>query len=294
MITILDGGMGQELVARSTQPPSEMWSAKVLMNEADLVTQVHADYIRAGADMITINTYSATPERLKQYGHGDKFLALQQAAIDCATKARDQLGRDVKITGCLPPLFSSYNPDLNNDYDIALGLYTQIADAQTAGVDILLAETLGSLLEVRAAATALSGRGKPVWISMSLSEDTAIPALRSGEALEEALAFLAQQDVDAVLLNCSLPETISAAMPTLAQAKTPFGAYANGFTAIKKLEMGDIVAEKFSKRSDLTPQGYANFAQTWIDAGATLIGGCCEVGPDHITELSRRFGAHQE
>ena len=294
MITILDGGMGQELVARSTQPPSEMWSAKVLMNEADLVTQVHADYIRAGAAMITINAYSATPERLKQYGHGDKFLALQQAAIDCATKARDQLGRDVKITGCLPPLFASYNPDLNNDYDIALGLYSQIADAQTAGVDILLAETLGSLLEVRAAATALSGRGKPVWISMSLSEDTATPALRSGEALEEALAFLAQQDVDAVLLNCSLPETISAAMPTLAQAKTPFGAYANGFTAIKKLEMGDIVAEKFSKRSDLTPQGYANFAQTWIDAGATLIGGCCEVGPVHITELSRRFGAHQE
>jgi len=191
-------------------------------------------------------------------------------------------------------LFASYNPDLNNDYDIALGLYSQIADAQTAGVDILLAETLGSLLEVRAAATALSGRGKPVWISMSLSEDTATPALRSGEALEEALAFLAQQDVDAVLLNCSLPETISAAMPTLAQAKTPFGAYANGFTAIKKLEMGDIVAEKFSKRSDLTPQGYANFAQTWIDAGATLIGGCCEVGPVHITELSRRFGAHQE
>ena len=294
MITILDGGMGQELVARSTQPPSEMWSAKVLMNEADLVTQVHADYIRAGADMITINAYAATPERLKQYGHGDKFLALQQAAIDCATKARDQLGRDVKITGCLPPLFASYNPDLNNDYDIALDLYTQIADAQTAGVDILLAETLGSLLEVRAAATALNGRGKPVWISMSLSEDTATPALRSGEALEEALAFLAQLDVDAVLLNCSLPETISAAMPTLAQAKTPFGAYANGFTAIKKLEMGDIVAEKFSKRSDLTPQGYANFAQTWIDAGATLIGGCCEVGPVHITELSRRFGAHQE
>ena len=294
MITILDGGMGQELVARSTQPPNEMWSAKVLMNEADLVTQVHADYIRAGADMITINAYSATPERLKQYGHGDKFLALQQAAIDCATKARDQLGRDVKITGCLPPLFASYNPDLNNDYDIALGLYSQIADAQTAGVDILLAETLGSLLEVRAAATALSGRGKPVWISMSLSEDTATPALRSGEALEEALAFLAQQDIDAVLLNCSLPETISATMPTLAQAKTPFGAYANGFTAIKKLEMGDIVAEKFSKRSDLTPQGYANFAQTWIDAGATLIGGCCEVGPVHITELSRRFGAHQE
>jgi len=244
--------------------------------------------------MITINAYSATPERLKQYGHGDKFLTLQQAAIDCATKARDELGRDVKIMGCLPPLFSSYNPDLNNDYDIALGLYSQIADAQTAGVDILLAETLGSLLEVRAATTALSGRGKPVWISMSLSEDTATPALRSGEALEEALAFLAQQDVDAVLLNCSLPETISAAMPTLAQVKTPFGAYANGFTAIKKLEMGDIVAEKFSKRSDLTPQGYANFAQTWIDAGATLVGGCCEVGPDHITEISRRFGAHQE
>jgi S-methylmethionine-dependent homocysteine/selenocysteine methylase len=93
------------------------------------------------------------------------------------------------------------------------------------------------------------------------------------------------------LLNCSLPETITAAMPTLAGVPVPFGAYANGFTSIKKLEMGDIVAESFSKRADLTPQGYANFADGWIAAGATLIGGCCEVGPEHITELSRRFGA---
>lgn len=291
MITILDGGMGQELIARSKNPPSEMWSARVLLDEPDLVTEVHGDYIRAGAEVITINAYSATPERLTQYGHGDLFLPLQKAAIDCARTARDASGKDIKITGCLPPLFSSYNPDLNNDYDVALGIYSQIADAQTDGVDILLAETLGSLLEVRAAATALSGRGKPVWISMSLGEDADTPALRSGEPLQEALNILDDIGVDAILLNCSLPETISAAMPTLSKVSVPYGAYANGFTAIKKLEMGDIVAEKFSKRTDLTPQGYANFAQTWIDAGATLIGGCCEVGPDHITELSRRFGA---
>lgn len=294
MITILDGGMGQELIARSKNPPSEMWSARILLDEPELVTEVHADYIRAGAEVITINAYSATPERLTQYGHGDLFLPLQKAAIDCAHIARDTSGKDIKITGCLPPLFSSYNPDLNNNYDVALGIYTQIADAQSDGVNILLAETLGSLLEIRAAATALMGRGKPVWISMSLSEGSDTPALRSGEALSAALDLLDDFSVDAILLNCSLPETISAAMPTLAQIATPFGAYANGFTAIKKLEMGDIVAEKFSKRSDLTPQGYANFAQTWIDAGATLIGGCCEVGPDHITELSRRFGASQE
>ena len=289
MITILDGGMGQELIARSTQEPSEMWSARVLMNEADLVTEVHADYIRAGAKVITINTYSATPERLIKYGHGDKFVQLQQTAIECATKARDQSGKDVKITGCLPPLFSSYNPELNNNYDEALAIYRQIVDVQKDGADILLAETLGSLLEIHAAATAMQGCGKPVWISMSLSEDTDTPSLRSGEPLQEALDLISQIGADAILLNCSLPETISGAMETLQQCNVPFGAYANGFTAIQKLEMGDIVAEKFSKRTDLTPTGYADFAQSWVDMGATIVGGCCEVGPEHIAELSRRF-----
>ena len=291
MITILDGGMGQELLARSKNPPTEMWSARVLLDEPDLVTAVHGDYIAAGAEVITINAYSATPERLSKYGHADHFQSLQQAAIDCAQRARDARGQSVRITGCLPPLFSSYNPDLNNDYDRAADLYSQIADTQANGVDIMLAETLGSLLEVRAALTAMQGRDKPVWISMSLSDDTDTPRLRSGEALSDALDLIADLGADAVLLNCSLPETITAAMPSLSGLSVPFGAYANGFTSIKKLEMGDIVAESFSKRADLTPQGYANFADGWIAAGATLIGGCCEVGPEHITELSRRFGA---
>ena len=124
---------------------------------------------------------------------------------------------------------------------------------------------------------------------MSLSEDADTPSLRSGEPLQEALGLISQIGADAILLNCSLPETISGAMETLQQCNVPFGAYANGFTAIQKLEMGDIVAEKFSKRTDLTPTGYADFAQSWVDMGATIIGGCCEVGPEHIAELSRRF-----
>ena len=289
MITLLDGGMGQELLARSKNPPSEMWSARVLMDEPELVTEVHADYIRAGAQVITINAYSATPERLEKYGQGDQFLPLQRAALACAHAARDNTGQAVKIAGSLPPLFSSYNPDLNSDYEVALGIYSRIADAQSDGVDVLLAETLGSLLEVRAATSALQGRGKPIWISMSLSDETETPQLRSGEALGDALEMIGEIGADAVLLNCSLPETISAAMPIMSSVDVSFGAYANGFTAIKKLEMGDIVAERFSKRTDLTPQGYANFAQGWAEAGATLIGGCCEVGPEHIKELANYF-----
>lgn len=289
MITIMDGGMGQELLARSKNTPTEMWSARVLLDEPDLVTQVHADYIRAGAETITINAYSATPERLEKYGHGHLFASLQQAAIDCAHAARDAVGAPVKITGSLPPLYSSYNPDLNSDYDTALAIYSQIVDAQAAGVDIQLAETLGSTLEVRAALTAMHRHDKPKWISISLSDGTAAPELRSGEPLQAALDVISDHGADAVLINCSMPETITAAIGALSSLGIPFGAYGNGFTAVKRLAMGDIVADSLKQRTDLGPDEYAAHAQNWIDQGATLIGGCCEVGPKHIAELAQRF-----
>ena len=289
MITIMDGGMGQELLARSINPPTEMWSARVLLDEPGLVTQVHADYIRAGAQTITINAYSATPERLEKYGHGDLFTSLQQAAIECAHTARDTAGTPVKITGSLPPLYTSYNPDLNNDYETALAIYSQIADAQAAGVDIQMAETLGSILEVRAALTAMHRHDTPIWISLSLSDGTDSPELRSGEPLQAALDVIADLGADAVLINCSMPETITAAIGIVSCIGVPFGAYGNGFTAVKRLAMGDIVAESLKQRTDLGPAEYADQAQNWVDQGATLIGGCCEVGPKHIAELAQRF-----
>lgn len=286
-VTILDGGMGQLLQHRSKLPPSNMWSAKSMLEEPELVSQLHGEYIEAGAEVITINAYAASPERLNERGFGDKFEALQEAAIVAAERARDTSGKAVKIAGSLPPLFNSYNPDLTTDECFARETYEQIVNAQ-ARCDVLLAETLGSLLEVRAVLAAMQNAKQPCWVSVSLDDENVAPVLRSGEALEEAIALAINAGIDAFLLNCSAPETITRAMGVLKTAPVAFGAYANGFQKVIPLTDADIVLETFNAREDLGPEAYADFTDIWIAEGATIIGGCCETEPQHIAEIARR------
>jgi len=290
-ITLLDGGMGQELIKRSTQPPHPMWSAKVLLDEPEIVQAVHADYIAAGARVITLNTYSTTPERLARDGQSDQFRPLQARAIKLAQAAVAASGRDVRSAGCLPPLYASYRPELAPDFDTNLALYRQIVAVEKDHVDLFQCETLSSIAEATAACTAGVESGLPVWVSLSISDDTP-ETLRSGEPLPDALAALDGLGASAILLNCSTPEAITAALPALVAAGLPFGAYANGFTGVTALKPGGTV-DVLHARTDLGPVAYAEFALGWVDMGATIIGGCCETTPAHIAELAgalRRAG----
>jgi len=287
-VTLLDGGMGQELLKRSAQPPHPLWSAKVLMDEPEIVQAVHEDYIRAGSTVITLNTYSATPERLTAEGQPDLFGPLQARAIELAKAAVKACGRRVRIAGCLPPLYSSYHPELATDYDTVLGLYRQIVAAQKDHVDVLQCETLSSVLEARAALSAAKESGLPVWLGLSVADDDS-KALRSGEALTAALEVLAPMEPDAILLNCSFPEAITTALPDVIATGLAAGGYANGFTSISALTQGGTVAG-LRARDDLGPAVYADFAMNWVGMGASIIGGCCETGPAHIAEIDRRLG----
>jgi len=309
-VVLLDGGMGQELVRRSGQPPTAMWSARIMIDQPELVRDLHADFIRAGARVITLNAYAATPERLTEYGAADQFAKLQAAAVHAASQAREQCAIDaVKIAGCLPPLVASYHPSLAPPFAESVSTYRQIVAEQAAHVDLFLCETMGSAQEARAAATAALESGKPVWLAFTVSDDDSV-TLRSGEPVGEALQALADLDVDAKLLNCSKPESISAAWSEFSTnhnaAKDPnmtsqsankpaskrgmLGAYANGFTAIDNLLPGGTVSS-LEARNDLGPDQYADFALDWIERGARIVGGCCEVGPTHIAALASKLSA---
>ncbi|MFQ5437897.1 MAG: homocysteine S-methyltransferase family protein [Paracoccaceae bacterium] len=287
-VVLLDGGMGQELLKRSAQPPHPLWSAKVLMDEPDIVQGVHEDYIRAGARVITLNTYSATPERLAREGAPEMFLPLQKRAAELARAAIERCGQVVRIGGCLPPLFASYRPDLATDHGELLGLYRRIVAAQAEHVDLFQCETKSSVLEARAAVTAARASGLPVWLGLSIRDDLTA-TLRSGEPLADALANLVGLGPDALLLNCSIPEAITAALPGLIATGATSGAYTNGFTGIAALAPGGTV-DVLETRKDLTPRAYASHAMGWVKAGARIVGGCCEVGPAHIATLARALG----
>lgn len=283
-VTLMDGGMGQELMRRSSRPVSPLWSTDTLLHDVPLVRDVHREFIDSGARVITLNTYSATPERLELHGVLDHFESLHQAATAAARDAIASSGRtDVRIAGCLPPLVASYRPDLSPPFDRALASYQRIVALQAPHVDLFLCETMASTEEARAAVTAAKESGKPVWLALTVSDE--VPAtLRSGEPLSEALQALAPLAADATLLNCSLPEAIAASWAELASAGGVIGAYANGFTSIAGLAPGGTV-EHLVARRDLDPRQYAAHAMSWVRQGATIVGGCCEVGPAHIAYL---------
>jgi S-methylmethionine-dependent homocysteine/selenocysteine methylase len=288
-VVLTDGGMGQELLRRSGAPPTPLWSARVLLDEPELVRDLHADFIRAGARVITVNAYAATPERLEREGEAAMFEPLQRRAIDLAEEAREAAGAgwDVRIAGCLSPLFGSYHPELTIPYADTLAIYRRIVAEQADRVDLMLCETMASADEARAAATAAAESGKPVWMSWTIADDGP-PLLRSGETLAEADRALAGLPLAARLVNCSRPEAVSAAIPELLALGGLAGGYANAFTAVDALEHGGTV-DVLGARDDLGPEAYAALALGWAESGAGLVGGCCEVGPEHIAALCDRL-----
>lgn len=288
-IILTDGGMGQELVRRSSIPPTPLWSAKVLMEEPHLVRDLHAEFIAAGARVITLNSYAATPERLAREGAGDMFETLQQRAIDLAIDARERAG-DCAVAGCLPPLFGSYAPALTISFEETLAIYRRVVEQQADRIDLFLCETMASAQEALAAATAAFESGKPVWVSWTLADGGEAARLRSGETIADAAAAIAHLEPDAMLVNCSRPETVDAALVELVALGGAVGAYANGFTAVEALKHGGTV-DVLEVRRDLGPEAYADFALGWVDGGASIVGGCCEVGPAHIAELHHRLVA---
>ena len=286
-IVLLDGGMGQELTRRSKRPVHVSWGAHVMEHEPEIVQGLHEDYLRAGATVITLNTYATTPR-----SRGDEFAAQHQKAVDLAHAARDAVGKDAAIAASLPPLEWSYKPDLVTAFETNLTDYRRIVQACGDQVDLFLCETMSTAEEARAAATACAESGKPAWVSWTLDEALAEDGsarLRSGESIAEAIAALDGIPVDALLFNCCPPESVTAGMAELAKAGRSCGGYANAFTPNLHEYNPGMTVEILGRRADLDPSTYTDHAMGWVGQGATIIGGCCETTPDHISALAARL-----
>lgn len=285
-ITLLDGSIGQELVHRSGETPTALWSTKVMAARPDLVREVHAAYFDAGATVASTNTYALHRDRLESYGDPADWQRLIDTALDQAVAARDSHGAG-RVAACLGPLGASYRPDLCPPADEAAPLYAELVQIMGDRPDLYLLETCSSVDQARGALQGTLGRGKPVWLAMSVS-DADGTRLRSGEPLADLGPLLKDLTPDAVLINCSPPEAVTQAMPILARMGLPFGAYANGFTRIDDgfLSAAPTV-DALTARKDLTPEAYTAHALTWLGHGATILGGCCEVGPAHIAHLAQ-------
>ncbi|MCV2871888.1 homocysteine S-methyltransferase family protein [Defluviimonas sp. WL0050] len=289
-ITLLDGGMGQELVARSGDAPTPLWSTQVMIDHPGLVRAVHEDYFRAGATVATTNTYAIHHDRLLKAGIDDRFASLHMQALAEAAAARAAHGSG-RIAGSLGPLVASYRPETHPPHDEAVAKYAEIAGLLAPAVDFFIAETVASLAHARAVLEGAKTGGRPVWLSVTVDDENG-SRLRSGEPVAALGPVLEKGGAAAVLANCSAPEAMAAALDGFRAFGLPFGAYANGFQQITKDFLKDSpTVDALHARPEMTPALYADFAMRWVDMGATIIGGCCETGPAHIAEIARRIRA---
>ena len=288
-ITLLDGGMGQELVKRSGDDATPLWATQVMLDHPGLVRAVHADYFDAGATVATTNTYAIHRDRLVGTGLEARFAELYRLALAEARAARKAHGSG-QIAGSIGPLGASYRPDIHPPHNEAVARYAEIASLLAPAVEFIICETVASLAHARAVLEGAQAAGKPVWLSVTVDDEDG-SRLRSGEPVAE-LADIAAGGAAALLANCSAPEAMAAALPALAKSGLPTGAYANGFQQITKDFLKDKPSvDVLQARRDLGPDAYARFALDWVDQGARIVGGCCEIGPAHIAELAQCLSA---
>ena len=291
MITLWDGGMGNELAQRGASNTTDLWSARALIEAPSVVLDVHKDYISAGSDVITTNSYSTIPSYLAKEDLADRYLELTALAGQLARQAADESQRKISVNGSLPPMSESYRADLIPDETTTLPIYRHLANTLEPFVDGFVCETMSSAAEARTAATAATEaaqkRKLPVFVSWTLNEEPG-SGLRSGESVEQALSAVAHLAIAGFLFNCSHPLAIDAALKNLTQlTDKPIGGYANSFNKVPKewtLDTGTI-----TKNDDLTPHDYVEVVGGWIEHGATLIGGCCGIGPAHIESLAKTY-----
>jgi homocysteine S-methyltransferase len=286
-VTLLDGAMGTELRARGAAVPdyqSSIWSAMALVRDPEQVRRLHCDYIRAGADVITANNYAVVPRLLERESMAHRLEELTRTACRLAREARDAAGRPgVRIAGSLPPLDTTYRPDLVPDDAELYETYLQIARILVGEADLAIAETLTTVREAVAAARAAAAVGLPLWVSWNLR--LGAPLLRGDERLSDAAAALARVPVEGLMVNCVPTGLVTPAIAELrAVTDRPLGAYANACESAPSQEALDACTV-----GRLSPADYAAASESWVAAGATFIGGCCDTSPAYVAALARRW-----
>ena len=286
-LTILDGGMGRELKRMGAPFSQPLWSAQALIESPDYVLKAHQGFIESGAEIIIANSYACVPFHLGEELYASDGPRLAGEAAEIAKSAVRDSKEAVKVAGCIPPAFGSYRPDLFKPAE-AVEIFTSLFKAQQPFVDLWIAETISSLEEFEVIQKILGQSHKPCYYAFTLDDGEGEARLRSGEPVKLAAERVCKAGGAGILFNCSVPEAMEQAIKEARSVMTEhgqdleLGAYANNFTPIKSEHQAN---DTLQAMRELTPEDYLVFAKRWREAGATIIGGCCGIGPEHINAL---------
>ncbi|MDC0855869.1 homocysteine S-methyltransferase family protein [Candidatus Pelagibacter sp.] len=290
---ILDGGMGQELLARGMDPNGTLWSANALLQEKyhKLLLDTHLDFIKSGAEVIVTNTFTLRRKRLRDNNIEDKFEYLNAKAGEIAKKTK-KLNPHILIAGGLPPQDDTYVTDLREDKMIRNDFFDQ-AKILDPFVDFFYFDVLSSVKEIKLAIEAIQSFKKPYLIGAHISEGTKLP---SNENISEIIVKIEHKNLLGLILACVSPENYEINLNELKNLGVPFGFKLNAFLTTKNVKGSYMSKYKKSNgnpneflglRKDLTPQKIFEFAKKFKEAGATILGGCCETRPSHIKSISK-------
>lgn len=274
---LMDGATGTELERRGLDTHLPLWSARALIDAPKQVAAIHTNYVAAGAELLTANTFRTQRRSLARAGIGERCEELTELAVSLAREAANSSPNRIWVAGSAPTLEDCYQPDRVPDRESCAREHREHAAAlQRAGVDCILIETMNSVREASAASEAAAQTGLPFFASFISWSDA---KLLSGEDLREAIEAVARFEPLAVLVNCLPPSAVASCLPELRRASFPFGVYAN---------LGGPLAGSEGKlrEEDCTPSEFAAHAKSWIASGARMIGGCCGTTPDHIDAMA--------
>ncbi|MFJ9114235.1 homocysteine S-methyltransferase [Streptomyces sp. NPDC102394] len=284
---VLDGGMSNQLESAGHDLSDELWSARLLAERPEAITEAHLAYFEAGADVAITASYQATFEGFAKRGIGREqaaeLLALSvETAREAARRAAAKgVSRPLWVAASVGP-YGAMLAD-GSEYRGRYGLSAdELADFHRPRVEVLAAarpdvlalETVPDADEARALLRVVRGLGVPAWLSYTVDGDRT----RAGQPLEEAFALAADVDeVIAVGVNCCAPQDVDGAVRTAVRVTgKPVVVYPNSG------EAWDAGARAWDGRSSFTPEEVTG----WRASGARLIGGCCRVGPEAIAGIT--------
>ncbi len=285
--------MGTQIRARGYEVPSHhssIWSAQALMDNPHIVKEIHKDYISAGAEIITTNNYAVTQNLLERENLGHRLEELTSLSIDIAKEAKKESGKNIKIAASLPPLDTSYRPDLVGDITSIEKKYMEIVDIVKDRVDLIIIETMSSSMEASGALSACAKADIEVWLGYTL-QGIRKNILPSGENLIDAINKVKHFNISAYVINCSSANITTEAIKLLSnEIDKPFGGYANSVNVSQIIngenEVDNAENMQVKHQQLINALDYSVIVKNWIDDGATIVGGCCGTSPEHIKKIS--------
>jgi S-methylmethionine-dependent homocysteine/selenocysteine methylase len=295
---LLDGAIGTELTRRGVDTGLPLWSTRALLDAPDVLREIHRDYVQAGAELLTANTFRTGRRTLHRAGMPERSRELTRLAVEIAREATREAApraatpgptapgevapgvrsRPVWVAGSMAPLEDCYEPSrVPPERQLEDEHGEMAATLGTCGIDVVLVETMNTVREARAATAAACATGLPTVVGLVCDRQA---RLLSGEPIGDAVAALEPLGPDVIAVNCTPTPTVARALRALVEsARLPVGAYGN---------IGYADDDQGWVNTDaVQPEAYVRYATEWLDLGVRVVGGCCGTGPAHIIELRR-------